>query len=204
MARSGLLWALLLMVAPTAGVQADIYRWKDAAGVTHFTNAVPPDGATLIEVTEETPYDAEADRRRLEEERRLRLEREKLALEERKAALAAREHEAQLKLDEASRRLEEAEQQTRESAAEGEPDDGVSAARHLWPGPQKLLFQSTRGREPLPGLLSRRRQPLHRGPPQAEARTAPIAPEASRPAGQVEGPSTQEESEGAQAAARRR
>ncbi len=135
MARSGLLWALLLVMGPTTGALADIYRWKDAAGVTHFTNAVPPEGATLIEITEETPYDAEADRQRLQEDRRLRLEREKLALEERKAELAAREQQAQLKLDEASRKLEEAEQQARVSAEESDRDDGF--LRHGVYGPAR-------------------------------------------------------------------
>jgi hypothetical protein len=133
MVRSGLLCALLIVIAPVAGAQADIYRWKDAAGVTHFTNTAPPAGATLIEIIEEKPYDAAADRKRLEEDRRLRLEREKHQIEERQAAVAVREREAQLKLEEASRRLEEAEQQVRESEADGGRDDGF--LRHGTYGP---------------------------------------------------------------------
>jgi len=51
-----------------APAQADIYRWKDAKGVIHFSNEPPPQGVSVIEKIEEAPYDAEADRRRAEEE----------------------------------------------------------------------------------------------------------------------------------------
>ncbi len=113
-----------LMLVLMVGVQAlaDIYRWKDANGVTHFSNEPPPPAAAVIETIEEAPYDAEADRQRIEEERRLRLERQKLELEERKAGLASREREAQMRLDEAERRMNEA-QQVQQRSQESLRDD---------------------------------------------------------------------------------
>ena len=104
------MWGLMAFLCLPAAANADVYRWKDANGVMHFSNQPPPAGATLIEKIEETPYDAAADRQRIEEERRLRLERQKLEVEERKADTAAREREAQLKLEQANRRLQEAQQ----------------------------------------------------------------------------------------------
>jgi hypothetical protein len=125
MIRQAIVLGLMaILFVPAA--EADIYRWKDAKGVMHFSNQPPPDGATLIEKIEETPYDAEADRQRIEEERRLRLERQKLEVEERKADTAAREREAQLKLEQANRRLQEAqqlEQQAREQPRDEDCDD---------------------------------------------------------------------------------
>ncbi len=107
--KSRMLWAgLILAILICHPAQADIYRWKDASGVTHFSNEPPPPGAAVIETIEEAPYDAEADRRRIEDERQLRLERQKLELEERKAGLAAREREVQNRLDEAERRMNDA------------------------------------------------------------------------------------------------
>lgn len=93
--------ALIALLALAAPAFADIYRWKGADGVVHFSNQPPPAGVTVLETIEETPYDAESDRLRREEERRLRQEFEKRDLEERQSALAARELEAQLKLQEA-------------------------------------------------------------------------------------------------------
>lgn len=92
------------LAAPSFG---DIYRWRDADGVIRFSNQPPPPGVKILDRIEETPYDAESDRRRMEEDRRARLEFEKLDLEQRQAAVAAREREAQLKLQEAERRLEQ-------------------------------------------------------------------------------------------------
>ncbi|MBI5582015.1 MAG: DUF4124 domain-containing protein [Deltaproteobacteria bacterium] len=92
-------------------VSADIYRWTDADGLTHFSNQPPPAGVKVLDKLEETPYDADADRQRIKEERNYRIEREKLELEERKAELAGREREAQLNLEEANRRMQEAQQQ---------------------------------------------------------------------------------------------
>jgi len=126
MKKHAFILGLVALLSMPAGTSADIYRWKDANGVMHFSNQPPPPGVTLIEKIEERPYDAEADRRRIEEERRLRLERQKLEIEERKAATAGREREAQLKLEDANRRLEEArrlEQEARERAKSEDCDD---------------------------------------------------------------------------------
>ncbi len=115
---------LLLLLPGFAG--ADIYRWKDANGVINFSNSPPPPDAIVLETIEETPFDAEAHRRRMEEERRLQLERRQLEIEERKADLADREREAQMKLDEAERRMQEArqvEQQARQDAQNDDCDD---------------------------------------------------------------------------------
>ncbi len=99
--------ALVGFATPSFG---DIYRWRDADGVIRFSNQPPPPGVKVLDQLEETPYDAESDRRRMEEDRRVRLEFEKLDLEQRKAALSAREREAQLKLQEAERQLEQSRQ----------------------------------------------------------------------------------------------
>jgi hypothetical protein len=114
---------LILMPMISTPVRADIYRWKDAGGVIHFSNEPPPPGAAVLETIEEAPYDAEADRRRIEEERRLNLERRSLELEERKAGLASREREAQMRLDEAERRLNEAQQLQQRSQESSQDDD---------------------------------------------------------------------------------
>lgn len=126
MQRQAIAIGLMLAFVISAPALADIYRWQDASGVTHFSNEPPPAGVTLIEKMEEAPYDAEADRRRIEEERRLRLERRKEELEERKAGLSAREQEAQMRLEEADRRMSEAlqiQQQAQEAAREDDCDD---------------------------------------------------------------------------------
>ena len=188
MSRSASTGAVLILFAFAWSAQADIYRWKDAGGVTHFTQTPPPAGATLVEIIEETPYDAAADRKRGQEERRLRLEREKLDLESRAAELAAREREAQFKLNEAARKLEEAERQMRDSEAEAEAERDDGFLRH-----------APRGRQPLPRLSPRGRQPLLRGPPQAQA-----APHPARPAAPAERGAVPEEAPGAETAARRR
>jgi hypothetical protein len=122
MQRQAIAIGLMLAFLISAPALADIYRWQDAGGVTHFSNEPPPAGVTLIEKMEEAPYDAEADRRRIEEERRLRLERRQEELEERKAGLSAREQEAQMRLEEADRRLNEA-QQIQQQAREDDCDD---------------------------------------------------------------------------------
>jgi hypothetical protein len=126
MQRQTIAIGLMLAFVISAPAPADIYRWQDASGVTHFSNEPPPAGVTLIEKMEEAPYDAEADRRRLDEERRLRLERRQEELEERKAGVAAREQEAQMRLEEADRRMNEAQQiqqQAQEAAREDDCDD---------------------------------------------------------------------------------
>lgn len=113
--------ALFVIAAPSYG---DIYRWRDADGVIRFSNQPPPPGVKVLDRIEETPYDAESDRRRMEEDRRVRLEFEKLDLEQRNAAVAAREREAQLKLQEAERRLEQ-------SASEEDPNDDCDERYYL-------------------------------------------------------------------------
>jgi len=108
MKKHAFILGLVALLSMPAATSADIYRWEDANGVMHFSNQPPPEGVTVIEKIEETPFDAEADRRRIEAERRLRLERQKLEIEERKAETGLREREAQQKLEDANRRLEEA------------------------------------------------------------------------------------------------
>jgi hypothetical protein len=127
MKRQAVIWGLMAIFCLPAAADADIYRWKDANGVMHFGNQPPPAGVIILDKVEEAPFDAEADRQRIEEERRLRLERQRLELEERKADIAAREREAQLRLEQANRRLEEARQmelESQESARDDECDDG--------------------------------------------------------------------------------
>lgn len=98
---------LICLAGLAAPASADIYRWQDAAGVTHFSNEPPPSGARLLDRVEEVPYDAASDRQRLDEERRLQLEHRRLEIEEDKARAAAREREAQLRFEqERARQLE--------------------------------------------------------------------------------------------------
>jgi hypothetical protein len=130
MKRQAVILGLAAVFCMPAAATADIYRWKDPEGVMHFSNQPPPAGATVIEKIEESPYDAEADRLRIEEERRLRLERQKLEVEERKAETAARERDAQLRLEQANRRLEEA-QQLEQQARERTKDDGCEDDYYL-------------------------------------------------------------------------
>ena len=105
--RLVLIVCLVVLALPVAAC-ADIYRWVDANGVMHFSNEPPPAGARVVEKTEETPYDAAADRQRVEEERRLRIENRKIDIEEQKAQAVLRERDAQLRLEqERNRRFEE-------------------------------------------------------------------------------------------------
>ena len=137
MKRQVVIWGLMAIFCLPAAANADIYRWKDANGVMHFSNQPPPAGAVILDKVEEAPYDAEADRQRIEEERRLRLERQRLEVEERKADIAAREREAQLRLEQANRRLEEArqmQQESQESARDDDCDDGYYL-RYVYCGP---------------------------------------------------------------------
>lgn len=125
----------LLWVFWAGPVSADIYRWTDANGVMHFSNDPPPAGTKVLDMIEETPYDADADRQRIKEERQYRLEREKLELDERKAELAGREREAQLKLEEANRRMQQAQQQALNAEREVDADgDAYIGYGYWWPG----------------------------------------------------------------------
>ncbi len=130
MIRQAIILGWVAFLSMPAAAAADIYRWKDAQGVMHFSNQPPPDGVAVIEKIEETPYDAAADRERIEEERRLRLERQKLEAEERRADTAVREREAQLKLEQANRRLQEA-QQLEQQAREPSKDEGCDDDYYL-------------------------------------------------------------------------
>jgi hypothetical protein len=123
-----LILLILLWVWWAGPVSADIYRWTDANGVTHFSNEPPPAGATVLDKIEETPYDAAADRQRIKEERSYRLEREKLDLEERKAELAGREREAQLRLEEANLRMQQAQQQQQQALNKERTEDNCGDA----------------------------------------------------------------------------
>jgi hypothetical protein len=123
-----LILLILLWVGWAGPVSADIYRWTDANGVTHFSNDPPPAGATVLDKIEETPYDAAADRQRINEERSYRLEREKLELEERKAELAGREREARLRLEEANLRMQQAQQQQQQALNKERTEDDCGDA----------------------------------------------------------------------------
>jgi hypothetical protein len=128
---------MALLCLPAA-VNADIYRWQDANGVMHFSNQPPPAGAVILDRVEEAPYDAEADRRRIEEERRLRFERQNLEMQERQAEIAAREREAQSTLEQANRRLEEVRRmqpESQEPAREDDCDEGYYL-RYGYCGPE--------------------------------------------------------------------
>ena len=128
MKRQAMIMGLVMVLIAAATASADIYRWKDANGVMNFSNQPPPAGTTVIEKIEESPYDAEADRQRIEEERRLRLERQKLEVEERKADIAGRERAAQFKLEEANRRMQQAEEQQQQALNKERSDDNCGDA----------------------------------------------------------------------------
>lgn len=120
-------WLILLffapfvsLLAPSAG--ADIYRWRDAQGVMHFSNQPPPDGVRVLERIEETPHDPAADRERRESEQRVLQDFERRELEEQKLRAVEREREARRRLEEADRRLEEA-QRIEERARRSTTDD---------------------------------------------------------------------------------
>jgi len=130
MKRQMIVIGVMLGLTLGAPAWADIYRWRDASGVIHFSNEPPPKGVVVIEEIEEAPYDAEADRQRTEEERQLRLERQKLELEERKAELTAREREAKMRLDEADRRMNEA-REIQQRSLESEKDDDCDEDYYL-------------------------------------------------------------------------
>jgi len=86
---------------------ADIYKWTDKDGVTHYTNYAPPPEAIIIMKTEEQPYDEAADRARLEAERQERLELKRLELADREAELERREAQTEQRLADADRQAEE-------------------------------------------------------------------------------------------------
>ena len=77
---------------------ADIYVWTDENGIKHITNYAPPEHAKVLMRTPEIPYDAEADRQRLEADRREQLAREKQEMAEREARLELLEREANARI----------------------------------------------------------------------------------------------------------
>jgi hypothetical protein len=100
----------LLIVAGVliaGSVQADIYQWTDANGITHFTNYKPPGDATILMKTEELPYDEAADRARVEADKQNQLELARLELAEREAEIERREADARQKIAEADRYADE-------------------------------------------------------------------------------------------------
>ncbi|MEJ5357351.1 MAG: DUF4124 domain-containing protein [Desulfobacterales bacterium] len=102
--------------------RADIYRWRDAQGVMHFSNQPPPQGVRVLERIEETPHDPAADRERRDSEQRVLEDFERRELEEQKRRALEREREARRRIEEAERRLEEA-QRIEERARRATPDD---------------------------------------------------------------------------------
>ena len=91
----------------SSSLYADIYKWTDKDGVTHYTNYAPPPEAKIIMKTEEQPYDEAADRARLEAEREEQLELTRLELANREAELERREAQAEQRLADAGRQAEE-------------------------------------------------------------------------------------------------
>jgi hypothetical protein len=137
MKRTFLIAGLVALVGVATPAFGDIYRWRDADGVTRFSNQPPPPGVKVLDKIEETPYDPEADRRRREEDRRMRLEFEKLDLDQRQAEVAAREREAQRKLQEAERRLE----QSQPKSERTEECDEVYYLRYGTCGPGGIYYR---------------------------------------------------------------
>ncbi len=99
--KIGLLIVAGVLIA--GSLQADIYEWTDKNGIKHFTNYKPPDDATILIKSEETPYDEAADRARTEADKQYQLELARLELAEREAELERREADAARKVAEAER-----------------------------------------------------------------------------------------------------
>ena len=142
-----LLLILLLNIAAAGSAGADIYVWTDENGVKHITNYAPPEQAEVLMRTPEIPYDAEADRQRLEADRRERLAREKMELAEREAQLELLEREA-------NARVAAAEQLDRETRAyqmglEAQAAAQENSSRSFWQG-GSLWYD---GRWPYPGYF---------------------------------------------------
>ena len=94
-----ILVVLLIGFSIAGTAEADIYVWTDENGVKHITNYAPPEHANILMRTPEIPYDAEADRRRLEADRREQLARERQELAEREARLELLEREANARMN---------------------------------------------------------------------------------------------------------
>lgn len=91
-------WLIIFLLLCTSHpATANLYHWTDAAGVRHFSNRPPPDGANATVLLEEIPYDPESDDKRRAQEDAM--------LQERESA------EAQKRLENAERDAEEARRQ---------------------------------------------------------------------------------------------
>lgn len=92
------------IVAPSSF--ADIYEWTDENGVKHFSNYAYPAESKVLMKTKEEPYDAEADRARMEIDRQELLEFARQEIVQREIELELREAEAERKIAEADRMAE--------------------------------------------------------------------------------------------------
>jgi len=66
MKQLSLIIALLFIFFCFPVMSEQIYTWIDEHGVKHFTDYPPPEGATVVEETEELPYDEAKDQKRME------------------------------------------------------------------------------------------------------------------------------------------
>jgi hypothetical protein len=55
MAALALAMAIVASVSIAGAARADVYTWRDAAGMLHSSNLPPPDGATVLHRTHEDP-----------------------------------------------------------------------------------------------------------------------------------------------------
>jgi hypothetical protein len=127
--RIGALLLLVLLVTPFPA-KAELYYWKDANGVRHYTNTKPPDGTEATVLMNEIPYDPETDDQRRRQEKAMLDEAEKEALQERL-------EEAERKADEARRQAEEAKRKAdrlEEALEEQEEDEGDYRIYYPYPG----------------------------------------------------------------------
>jgi len=157
--RIGGLLLLVLLAMPLLA-KADLYYWKDANGVRHYTNTKPPDGTGATVLMNEIPYDPETDYERRRQEEALLKEADKEALQERL-------EEAERKAEEARRQAEEAKRKADrlEEALEEQEEDN-SAYRIYYPYP---------GHRP-PGW----RRPGHRPPGSTPPAWQPPRPDSRR------------------------
>jgi len=66
MKQLSLIIALLFIFFCFPVMSEQVYTWIDEYGVKHFSNDPPPEGATVVEKTEELPYDEAKDQKRME------------------------------------------------------------------------------------------------------------------------------------------
>ncbi|NQT70187.1 MAG: DUF4124 domain-containing protein [Desulfobacteraceae bacterium] len=68
MKQLSLIIALLFIFFCFPVMSEQVYTWIDEHGVKHFTEDPPPEGATVVEKTEEIPYDEAKDQKRMEKD----------------------------------------------------------------------------------------------------------------------------------------